>query len=137
MPHQLSFATRATYDTRLEGITIEANLISGAQSVICQAKIDTGGQACLFMREMADALGLDLEAGHRRVFSTLAGSLLAYGHEVTLQTLGLEFDSLVYFAADYGLPRNLLGREGWLQKVQLAVVDYKAELFLSLYAEQS
>ena len=136
MPHQLSFATRTTYDTRLEGITIEANLIAGTQSVICQAKIDTGGQVCLFMREMADALGLDLEAGHRRVFSTLAGSLVAFGHEITLQTLGLEFDSLVYFAAEYDLPRNLLGREGWLQKVQLAVVDYDAALYLSPYTEQ-
>jgi hypothetical protein len=42
MPHQLSFAGRETYDTRLEGITIEARLVLGEQSVVCQAKIDTG-----------------------------------------------------------------------------------------------
>ena len=71
MPHELSFATRASYDTRLKGITIEARLFWGAQSVICQAKIDTGGQACLFMREIADTLSLDLESGHRRVFNRL------------------------------------------------------------------
>jgi hypothetical protein len=64
---------------------------------------------------------------------TLAGSLTAYGHSVTLYTLGLEFDSVVYFAAGPGLPRNLLGREGWLQKVRLAVVDYDAALYLSPY----
>ncbi len=48
MPHQLTFATRETYDTRLEDITIEASLGLGTHSVICQARIDTGGQACLF-----------------------------------------------------------------------------------------
>ena len=64
MPHQLTFATRETYDPRLEGITIEARLVWDAQSVICQAKIDTGGQVCLFMREIAETLGLDLESGH-------------------------------------------------------------------------
>lgn len=42
MPHQLTFAIRESYDTRLEGITIEARLGLGANSVICQAKIDTG-----------------------------------------------------------------------------------------------
>ena len=133
MSHQLAFENRETYDTRLEGITIEARLVLGEESVICQAKIDTGGQACLFMREIAETLGIDIEAGHRRVFSTLAGSLTAYGHTVRLQTLGLEFDSLIYFPADYGLPRNLLGREGWLQKVRLAVIDYDSTLYVSPY----
>lgn len=136
MPHQLTFATHETYDSRLEGITIEARLVLGEQSVICQAKIDTGGQACLFMREIAETLAIDIEAGHCRAFNTLAGSLIAYGHAVRLQTLGLEFESLVYFAADYGLPRNLLGREGWLQKVRLAVIDYDSSLYLSPYQNQ-
>lgn len=133
MSHQLTFATRETYDSRLEGITIEARLVSGEHSVICQAKIDTGGQACLFMREIAETLGIDIESGHRHAFNTLAGSLISYGHNVTVQTLGLEFDSLIYFASDYGLTRNLLGREGWLQKVRLAVIDYDSALYLSPY----
>lgn len=85
------------------------------------------------MRDIADTLGIQVETGHYRRFQTLAGALSAYGHEVTLRTLGVEFDSLIYFAADYGLPRNLLGREGWLQKVQFGVVDYDAKLYLGPY----
>jgi hypothetical protein len=88
------------------------------------------------MREIAETLDIDVETGHRREFNTLAGSLTGYGHTVTLSTLGLEFDSVVYFAADHNLPRNLLGREGWLQKVRFAVVDYDATLYLSPYQEQ-
>ena len=137
MSHELTFATLETYDKRLEGITIEASLSLGAQSVICQAKIDTGAQVCLFMREIADVLGLDIKAGHRLALRTLAGSLIAHGHPVTVNTLGLEFDSLIYFPAEYGLPRNLLGREGWLQRVRLAIIDYDSVLYLSSYQNQA
>lgn len=59
--------------------------------------------------------------------------MIAFGHSVTLHTLGLEFDSVVYFAADYGLERNLLGRVGWLQKVRLAIIDYDSTVNLGAY----
>jgi hypothetical protein len=81
-------------------------------------------------------LGIEVESGYRKELSTLtSGGLIAYGHSVSLQILGLEFDSYVYFAAEYGLPRNILGREGWLRKMRLAIVDYDAEIFLSPYDE--
>ena len=88
----------------------------------------------MFQREIAETLQIDVESGHRLELSTLtSGGLIAYGHSVTLYTLDLEFDSTVYFAKDHYLPRNLLGRDGWLQKVRLAVVDYDAELYLNYY----
>jgi len=55
MPHQLIFAIREAYDTRLDGITIEARLGLGASSVICQAKIDTGGQSFRAWRLVAES----------------------------------------------------------------------------------
>ena len=64
---------------------------------------------------------------------TLSGRLKAYGHEVQLSTLGVAFNMTVYFAEDYNLPRNLLGRNGWLQQVKLAVTDYEETLYLSAY----
>ena len=135
MAHTLTFKVREEYDARASGIEIEVVLSLSEATVTCRAKIDTGAQACLFQREIGDLLGLQIEDGHRREFDGIAGSLIAYGHSVTLHTLGLEFDSMVYFAANYGLRRNLLGREGWLNKVCLAIVDYDAEVFLSRYEE--
>lgn len=52
-----------------------------------------------------------------------------------METLGLEFQSFVCFAAEKGLPRNLLGWVGWLQLVRLAVIDYERGLYFSLYDE--
>lgn len=109
MAHQLVFNLRHEYDSREEGITIEAALSLGNRRAVTHAKVDPGAQVCLFQREIADELEIDVESGHRITLGTLAGSLIAYGHTVKLSTLGLEFDSHVYFAEHYGLPRNLLG----------------------------
>ncbi len=66
---------------------------------------------------------------------TLSGTLEAFGHEVTIQTLGLAFQSVVYFSKYAGLSRNLLGRNGWLRNIRLGVVDYENQLLLNDYDE--
>jgi hypothetical protein len=44
-------------------------------------------------------------------------------------------ESFVYFSEIENLPRNLLGREGWLQLVRLAIIDYDEVLYISPYNE--
>ncbi|PYS63381.1 MAG: hypothetical protein DMF74_10285 [Acidobacteria bacterium] len=66
---------------------------------------------------------------------TLTGVLTAYGHEVVLETLGVQLQTLVYFAEGAEMRRNLLGRQGWLQLVRIGLVDYDSELYLSPYDE--
>ena len=131
MAFQLEYQRKAIYESVESGITIEAILRHGNLETACQAKVDTGSQVCLFRRTFADALEIDVESGYREVFSTLAGSIVSYAHEVELETLGLRFQSYVYFAESYALRRNLLGRQGWLQLVMLGVNDYNRELYLS------
>ncbi len=134
MPFTITFDIRQQYRSLDEGITIETALISGKHVSLFQAKLDPGAQVCLFQREIGEQLEIDIESGHPiRLGSLTGGSLTAFGHSVTLHTLGVEFDSVVYFAADYGLERNLLGREGWLQKVRLAIIDYDSTIYLSSY----
>jgi len=134
MPFTLTFDILQQYRSLEEGITIETSLFLGQLSVISQAKIDPGAQVCLFQREVGEQLGIDIESGDQiRLGSLTGGSLIAFGHPVTLHTLGLEFDSVIYFAADYGLERNLLGRVGWLQKVRLAIIDYDSTVYLGAY----
>lgn len=47
--------------------------------------------------------------------------------------LGLEFQPTVYFAADENFTRNVLGRQGWLDRVRLGLIDYEGKLLLSDY----
>ncbi len=134
MPFSITFDIQQVYSSIEEGITIPTVLILGNIIASFQAKIDPGAQVCLFQREIGEQLGIDIESGDRiRLGSLTGGSLIAFGHSVTLHTLGLEFDSVVYFAADYGLERNLLGRVGWLQKVRLAIIDYDSTVYLGAY----
>lgn len=134
MPFSITFDIQQAYSSIEEGITIPTILILGNITASFQAKIDPGAQVCLFQREIGEELGIDIESGDRiRLGSLTGGSLIAFGHPVTLHTLGLEFDSVVYFAADYGLERNLLGRVGWLQKVRLAIIDYDSTVYLGAY----
>jgi hypothetical protein len=133
MPRSLQFEVEHSYLSRQDGIWIPTFLTVGTITVECEAKVDTGAEFCLFQRELAEQLGLQVEAGHLMPLQTLNSKFKAYGHEVQLSTLGLAFQVTVYFAEDYGLPRNLLGRNGWLQQVKLAVVDYEETLYLSAY----
>ncbi len=133
MPHQIEYNLSYRYTTTEAGITIPVSLIAGERSAECQAKIDTGAEYCLFDRTYADRLGFEVESGHRVRMETLTGILTAFGQEVTLQTFDLAFEVTVYFAADYNLPRNLLGRNGWLNLIRLGLNAYEEILYLSAY----
>lgn len=100
-----------------------------------ETKLDTGAAFCLFERIHAERLGIEVEQGHKRRLGMLIGGFDAYGHEVTLKSLDLEFDLTVFFPADYAIARNLLGRN-WLRLVRLGLVDYDSLLYLSGYDEE-
>ena len=136
MAHALDFASKFVYDSRREGISVDVCLEPGSRDAVTfAAKIDTGASDCLFERQYAELLGIEVETGESRIFSTAVGIFLAYGHHVRIQVLEHEFDSLVYFFADDAIEKNILGRRGWLDRVRLGVIDYEHTLYLSPYSE--
>ena len=133
MAYQLSFDVKQRYISSESGITVEAILHSGQKTANCLAKIDTGAQLCLFERAAGELLGLEIEKGMPIELSTLTGTMLAYGFEITMEVLGLEFVSTVYFPQSSHIHRNILGRQGFLQLLKFGLVDYDSELYLSSY----
>ncbi len=133
--HQLDFAEAYPYKDDETGIPIEIRLSYAGTSIEVTAKVDCGAAVCLFSHEDGRDLGIPIEQGIPKRLGGLAGSLDAYGHEVTLQTGDIAFQSIVYFAKYPGLQRNLLGRRGWLRNLRLAVIDYDNLLYLSAYDE--
>jgi hypothetical protein len=130
MSINLTFTEAIHYPDDASGITISTLLSHAGNRVRVQAKVDIGAEVCLFRNEIGRDLGLIVEQGTPKVLYTLTGTLEAFGHSVVLQTGDLVFESLVYFAKYPNLPRNLLGREGWLRKLLLAVSDYENLLYL-------
>ena len=130
---QLDFEKLIQYDIGELGISLDVTLKLSAKSVDLTAKIDTGATHCIFEKQFGESLGLDIETGIPQRFSTATGHFLAFGHNVTLITQGLEFDSYIFFYADEGYKPNVLGRFGWLDRVTMGLIDYEGKLFLSRY----
>ena len=133
MPVSLAFDAAHHYADALDGIEVPITLCIGRQSVDLLAKLDTGAAHCIFERKYAEMLGVDVDSGRLQRFRTVAGSFAAYQHEVTIQTLGIEFSAVVFFAQDSTFNRNFLGRSGWLDRLRIAIVDYDRLLFVSPY----
>jgi len=133
MNWQLSFSAIYDYDTRLHGIELPITLQSGAIKRRLDAKVDTGASHCIFERQHGERLGFDIESGIPERFDTAMGSFPAYGHEVKIESLGIEMTAIVFFAADENFKRNVLGRHGWLNRVRLGLIDYDGKIYLSEY----
>ena len=132
MAHSLNFSQHYVYRPAV-GIGVPVRITAGAYTAKMTANIDTGASRCLFQRDVADQLGLTLEGGYRTTFSTATGSFEAYGHEVIIDVLGIQFETTVFFFADPEIKKNVLGRRGWLDRVHLGLVDYDQTLYLADY----
>jgi len=132
MAVSIEFAASCHYASE-DGIQIPTELSVGRQKVELIAKLDTGAAHCIFERRYGEELGLDVESGRAQRFRTMAGSFLAFEHEVTIHTLGVEFPTTVFFAQDSAFTRNFLGRFGWLNRLRIGIVDYDRLLLLSAY----
>lgn len=132
---ELRFRHTYTYPLDRQGIVIPAALRSGTLYTKVFAKLDIGAEVCLFERNVAILLDIEVEKGHPIWLETLTGSFLAYGHEVTLTVLEMSFVLTVYFAANDSINRNLLGRS-WVRLTRMGVVDYDGKLFLSPYDDE-
>lgn len=135
MKTTLTFTETIAYEDDPAGIFILAKLEAAGEPIQVYAKVDPGAEVCLFKNEIGLKLGLVVEQGEPITLGTLTGSIEAFGHWVTLQTGELTFYSLVYFAKYPNLPRNILGRRGWMRHIKLAIVDNDNLLYLCAYDE--
>lgn len=134
MPTTLSFEYTHPYgNLGQDGIVIPVNLMVGDNQVQLLAKLDTGASNCLFQRDYGEQLGLLIEAGRAITMNTANSSFMAFGHEVSIRCFQWEFNAEVFFPQSYDIRRNLLGRNGWLQQFQIALIDYDEVLHLHHY----
>ena len=78
-------------------------------------------------------LGLKIEDGERLYFGMATGRFLTYGHDVKIAVLGIEIYTTVYFIDAEEITRNILGRQGWIDRIRLGLIDYEGKLLLGSY----
>jgi hypothetical protein len=123
--YEIEFSAFHEYNTLKTGITLPVLLKYNSLFVDFEAKFDTGSSHCVFARGYGENLDLEIEAGFLETFRTAAGNFVAFGHEITLSVLNIETVSTVYFAKEESFTRNVLGRQGWLDRVKLGLVDLR------------
>ena len=133
MDYGLRFSDRYSYDSRREGITVPVTLKTGSKRIELLAKIDTGASDCLFEHACGEMLDVRVEEGVRKTFATANSRFEAYGHEVSIEVLGIETTSTVYFFAERGIALNVLGRRCWLDRLRFGLVDYDQAVYLADY----
>lgn len=125
----LHFDTDFGYEESAAGILVPVRLIHNGRSVELSARLDTGAADCLFDRFYAEILGLP-DTGLERSYRTVTGSFQAFGHEVTIETLGPRWSALVFFHAIGNPAHSFIGRRGWLDRVRMGIVHHERRLFL-------
>jgi hypothetical protein len=128
----LEFDAGLNYEETPAGILIPVRLSYGNRSVELKARLDTGAADSIFDASYADILGL-ADSGIQREYRTVVGSFNAHGHEVTIETLGMEWTAMVFFYAMGNPSHAFVGRRGWLDRVRLGIVHYEQRLLLGQY----
>lgn len=137
MAFRLAFSRHHSYAGKEDAIWLPVFLRSSWGEIELIASLDTGASHCLFQRKYADAPGLSVEDSERTIFTTAAGRFAAYGHDVTIDALGVETHATVFFFEDDTIYKNVLGRRGWLDRVIIAIADHDQTLYLSPHGESA
>ncbi len=136
MTHKIDFEKFIQYDAGQTGISLPVELRLENDSVVFDAKIDTGASFCIFERRHGEAIGIEIETGLRNRVRTATDSFYVYGHQVTLIITDYEFDVMVYFAEDENFKLNVLGRRGAIENLKIGIIDYDGKLYLSRYESE-
>ena len=134
--YNLNFEKLALYNAGEAGITVKVEIRFGDALTRFEAKIDTGATACIFERRLGEEIGIEIENGDLMRFSSATDSFLTYGHFVSVSVEDFEFYSYVFFAANESFKRNVLGRQGWLDRLKIGLIDYDGKLYLSRYESE-
>lgn len=132
--HVLDFHINRQYSQTASGVEIPIRL-STDRSVDLFAKIDTGAEWCIFQRAYAEMLDLPIEEGEPKTFATGTGLFNTRGHTVEITSFDYNFETIAYFAVEENFRRNVLGLNGWLNRVRFGLIHHDSSLYLSLYDE--
>ena len=130
--YELKFTNRLQYGPSENIIVPLAISLDGLNRTLLRAKLDSGSTFCVFQRIYADLMGLETKRGVPERIRTTTGAFNAYGHEITLTVVGLEWRATVYFAEPEDFPVSVVGRIGFLDRLKVGLVDYDQLLYLRL-----
>src|SRR3989338_950901 len=90
---------------------IPVTIIKRNKRVNTSAVVDSGASISIFSSSIGRIIGLDIEAGEKRIFQGASAKLAGYIHNVKMVIAGKEIDCKVAFSDELSTSFNLIGRE--------------------------
>ena len=94
------------------------------------ALIDSGASVSIFLAEVADALGIEIEKGEQLYLGGVGGHIKGYLHRLKIEAVGKTFLCPVVFSHEYTVSFNLLGREAFFGQFKIIFEEKKNLLTL-------
>ena len=92
------------------------------------ALVDSGASISMFKSEIGRALGIDIEAGSKKIFQSASAKLIGYIHEVNITIADKNFKTKIAFSDDLSTSFNLLGRLGIFEKFNITFRENGKEI---------
>ncbi len=105
----------------------EIKIVVGHQDIKqkCFALIDSGADSCLFPRDMAEVLGIDVRSGRKIMYTGIGGQQVPfYFHQVEIFLGKYQFKTMAGFANTGIGTSALLGQKGFFENF-IVSFDYK------------
>lgn len=136
MNYKIVYRYRLVCDLKYASTVLPVVISANGRMEYVNAEVDNGSAFCVFQPEIAISLGIDIEKGIKDRVSAMGTIIEVYGHEVTLTLGDLSVDLVVYFPSYQHIPRNLLGKQGLLQKFLVGLDDHGGFVYLGYHDDQ-
>lgn len=100
---------------------VDVILHGGKDSLRMQALPDSGASFSIFRPEIADFLGISIEAGKQINLEGVGGRILGYLHVVKVGVGDKRFPCPIVFSREFTVSLNLLGRDNFFPIIVLGL----------------
>lgn len=110
---------------------IPVTLRHGKQEIRTEALVDSGASISTFQGDLAQVLGLTLEAGEKMYLQGIGGRVLGYAHRVQLEIGSEQILCKIVFSNELISSVNLLGRADFFEHFLVLFDERSRKLVLN------
>ncbi len=107
---------------------IPVTIFKKGKCVNTSAIVDSGASISIFSGSIGRLIGLNIEAGKKRVFQGASSKLGGYVHEVKMTIADKEVVCKAAFSDELGTSFNLIGRESVFDKFIISFNEKRREI---------
>lgn len=107
---------------------IQVKIIANGEEVNTPAIVDSGASISIFSGSVARQIGINTEAGQKRIFQGASAKLIGYTHKVIMIIAGKKIECKVAFSDELSTSFNLIGRETVFDKFIITFNEKNREI---------